>query len=309
MLLNWLLIPSSLLSVAISVPLAGALTRWRVHHSPKRIQLEDSEVQQEPSLSTPTVTGYFNTLGRVYRLEGWAGLYKGFSPTFFSFLIIMSALVAWLKIDTTPRLPWNFNNLPIPALIVFGVLSMVVGIPMQVLTTRAIVTPYRLPYTRPLVAMKLLLSATERRQPWKIYLLPGVFVSQFCLILVPVAIRPLVTILLRPMINTPLVGLAVVAYFFTAVVGTILQTPLQIAGARLAVQRIRGGDDVSEAEVAEAAGVRVYSSEEVISVRDDQYPYVGLVDCLKKIIAEEGWVTLLRAWWITFLSFYASTLV
>ncbi|KAJ8081180.1 hypothetical protein PM082_018023 [Marasmius tenuissimus] len=92
-----IVVASSVLSLAVSVPLSGALVRWRVHYAPStgRIRLEDSE-GQEPS--TPPVTGYFSTLRRVYRLEGWAGLYKGFSPTFFGAVFMMSILLSWLKI-------------------------------------------------------------------------------------------------------------------------------------------------------------------------------------------------------------------
>ncbi|KAF9259061.1 hypothetical protein L218DRAFT_875604 [Marasmius fiardii PR-910] len=307
----FILIPTTLISVAISVPLSGALIRWRVHYNPNRIQLQETEEQQENPRAASAVTGYFSTLGRVYRLEGWAGLYKGFSPTFFGFLMIASALFAWLNVDPSPRLPWNLYDLGILGRVLSGLLSMVIGIPMQVFTARAIVTPYRLPYTRPFVAFKLLLSATERRQPWRIYLLPGLAASQLCLLPIPIVIAPLINLLLWPLMNTPLtIGLAAVAYFFFALACTVVQTPLQLMGNRLAVQRIHegAGDDVSEAEVAAAAGVKTYSSKEVIALRDDQYPYIGLVDCFNKIVAEEGWLTLSRAWWITFLSFYVTAL-
>ena len=78
-------VASSLLGVAITVPLSGALLRWRVHYAPRRIRLEDSEEQQSAGeqpcfylarvrdiyyiMVAPPVTGYFSTLRRVYRLE------------------------------------------------------------------------------------------------------------------------------------------------------------------------------------------------------------------------------------------------
>ncbi|KAJ8081190.1 hypothetical protein PM082_018033 [Marasmius tenuissimus] len=38
-------------SLAILVPLSGALVRWRVHYNPRRIQLEDAEDQDDGILS------------------------------------------------------------------------------------------------------------------------------------------------------------------------------------------------------------------------------------------------------------------
>lgn len=36
-------------------------------------------------------------------------------------------------------------------------------------------------------------------------------------------------------------------------------------------------------------------------LRNDKDPYLGLVDCAKRIIDEEGWGTLYRGWWLTML--------
>lgn len=36
-------------------------------------------------------------------------------------------------------------------------------------------------------------------------------------------------------------------------------------------------------------------------LRNEEDPYVGLVDCAKRILDEEGWGALYRAWWITLL--------
>lgn len=37
------------------------------------------------------------------------------------------------------------------------------------------------------------------------------------------------------------------------------------------------------------------------SLRTEREPYIGLVDCAKRIIDEEGWSALYRAWWLTTL--------
>ena len=37
------------------------------------------------------------------------------------------------------------------------------------------------------------------------------------------------------------------------------------------------------------------------SLRTEQEPYTGLIDCGKKIVEEEGWGALYHAWWWTML--------
>lgn len=85
-------------SFLIAVPLAGALVRFRANYTPKGLQL-DGEGGVQP-YAGPVVSSYFGMLMRAKRLEvsscellrmyaqcintyldlqGWSGLYKGFS--------------------------------------------------------------------------------------------------------------------------------------------------------------------------------------------------------------------------------------
>lgn len=45
----------------------------------------------------------------------------------------------------------------------------------------------------------------------------------------------------------------------------------------------------------------------IFSLRQETDPYLGLIDCAKRIIDEEGWMTLYRAWWITLLGSLGSS--
>ena len=40
----------------------------------------------------------------------------------------------------------------------------------------------------------------------------------------------------------------------------------------------------------------------IISLRHEKDPYLGLIDCAKKVVAEEGWQSLYRVWWLTALA-------
>jgi hypothetical protein len=67
-LLDMLLLLGSLaLSLAILVPLAGALVRFRAHYNPKGLQL-DSEGGVQPHTG-PVISSFFSMLKRVHRIE------------------------------------------------------------------------------------------------------------------------------------------------------------------------------------------------------------------------------------------------
>ena len=44
-------------------------------------------------------------------------------------------------------------------------------------------------------------------------------------------------------------------------------------------------------------------------LRNEDDPYVGLVDCGKRIVNEEGYSTLFRAWWLVLLPMMAMAVV
>ncbi|KAK1227520.1 hypothetical protein PQX77_009473 [Marasmius sp. AFHP31] len=209
------------------------------------------------------------------------------------------------------------------------VLHLAIDIPIQILTIRAIVTPDKLPWTKPSVGFKTLLSPIERRRPWKLYLLPGILTSHLVQMLVMAFIGQLSGYLTWSL--TASQGLegwmkVVVLKLIFAMIPATFLAPWKIAQARLAVQRTRINEDgdaiidadanaAEEASVVEdrsavedtaepdtsSVGVEPYSTEDVINLRDAEEPYAGLVDCFKKIVGEEGRRTLFRAWWIYFI--------
>lgn len=62
-----LLVGSLAISLAILVPLTGALVRFRAHYNPKGLQL-DPEGDVQPHTG-PVITSFFAMLVRVYRIE------------------------------------------------------------------------------------------------------------------------------------------------------------------------------------------------------------------------------------------------
>ena len=112
-------------------------------------------------------------------------------------------------------------------------------------------------------------------------------------------------------------------FFVLALASTVVLTPLEVISTRLAIQRnhaapefnsVSQEEEVDAEEAVEYAGV----DEDVIgyvlkvwlgtasdaetkfhSLRTEREPYIGMVDCAKRIIDEEGWSALYRAWWLT----------
>ncbi|KAK1230873.1 hypothetical protein PQX77_006023 [Marasmius sp. AFHP31] len=251
-----------LFSLLVFVPLSGVLVRWRVHHKPRRIQLEPEEEGVSPN-RVSDVGGYLSTLRRVYAVEGVSGYYKGLLPDILrrlSSTAITIVTIAYL-VDWPRRVEWTIGLALRIALII--TLDLVIDIPLQILTTRAIVTPYKLPWTQLRTTLKILLSSTERRRPWTLYLLPGIFINHLiaksvCMLVMAVhmsfagAIEYLILGKMAPVLLTCHL---ILASFWSV---------WMVAQARLAVQRTLGSKEEDESAIATNLGVQPYSTEDVI---------------------------------------------
>ena len=121
---------------------------------------------------------------------------------------------------------------------------------------------------KPGVGLKMLLSPIERRQPWKLYLLPGVLLNYLLSILVGIYSAHFLTVYLRSFaMNHELGGWKLLLLELTVpLIPATLLTPLMVTQARLAVQRIRseGDENTDIAVIASGVGIEPYSTEDVI---------------------------------------------
>jgi hypothetical protein len=109
-----------------------------------------------------------------------------------------------------------------------------VSLPAMIMTYRAIITPYRLPAFNPVIALRILLTATERSRPWILYLTPGLLGSQilhiaYVVIILNVAGR---AIFKAPEEWNDADLWRVGAYIFLTLVSTIVLTPLEVVSTR-----------------------------------------------------------------------------
>ncbi|RDB26316.1 hypothetical protein Hypma_006639 [Hypsizygus marmoreus] len=316
-----------LLSLAF-IPFTSALVRYRIAYYPKEsptspsLPIDDTNVENggptdelaptssgkviaEVEGSSPAVESapsLLSVLKRVRRLEGWGGFYKGILPTF-------------------------LVNIFTPFFIMYN------GVP-RLLTLiyvyRAIATPRKLEIFGTSIkdAMRTLFTDHERRRPWVLWLTPGLLPALlFNILLRILVLRPVRNLIAGDLKRMSATGDAL-RMTLTAVfllLSTVVLAPLDVVVTRLAVQRNNGGpkaeaESLASEGVYDAAGeqfnleksnslpVPVSADREpvvedvVVKVRGEKNPYLGLYDCAKKIVQEEGWATLYRGWWVTFLS-------
>ncbi|TRM69913.1 hypothetical protein BD626DRAFT_475747 [Schizophyllum amplum] len=301
------LIVSLAVSLAIVVPLSGVLIRYRANYNPKGLNL-DSEGGASPHTG-PVINNYFTMLARVYRIEGWAGLYKGFMPTFLTTLMITVGLVLFADAPRPGSGHYRAPDIGIIGSLIYSLGNMLISLPSAIITCRAVTTPYKLPYFQPVKSLRVLLTPTERSRPWILYLTPGLLAAQAMHIAVVVLfLGPLQRLLvpLSPGFSEDFSPVKFGIYCFVVLASVALLAPLEVISTRLAIQRNHASAEYNsvsqevegDAEEVDLAGVE----EDVIGLRHEADPYIGLLDCAKRMVDEEGIMTLYRAWWLTLLS-------
>lgn len=151
--------------------------------------------------------------------------------------------------------------------------SLLINIPHS----RAITTPYKLPWFNVIHSWRILFTPTERRRPWIIYLTPGLLTAQVAHISFVVIVLRSVRQLLLPTFfsetGIPNFGgvssIRVALYFALAVASTIVLAPLEVIAVRLAIQRNHAAPEynsVSQEEVGDAEETAQYAgtNEDVI---------------------------------------------
>ncbi|KAJ6593960.1 hypothetical protein B0H19DRAFT_43111 [Mycena capillaripes] len=305
-----LLIPSLAISLFIAVPLTGVLVRFRANYTPRGLAL-DTDGAAFPHTG-PVVNSYFGMFRRVWQIEGFSGLYKGLMPTFLTALVVSLAIITFTDAPNSRHSSYRAPATGILGTLFYSLFMMLLSLPSAIITYRAITTPHRLAYLQPIKALRVLLTPTERRRPWIIYLTPGLLFTQclhvayVTLILSPLH-RLLVPMSMGPGVAYPEISpVKLTIYFAVVIVSTGLLTPLEVISTRLAIQRNQGSaeyNSVTQEVEGDAEEVPEYAGaeEDVIGLRTEAEPYTGLVDCAKTIINEEGFRALYRAWWITLL--------
>ncbi|KAJ8078138.1 hypothetical protein PM082_000344 [Marasmius tenuissimus] len=329
---------SLLLNLLVVVPLSSAVVRWRAHYSPSRVRYQNrygerqTLVENEGAIAP--VLGYFAVLKRVYKVEGLMGYYKGLVPRVLGILLAM-AIFSPRTVFSLKALGGSGNDMEggsqkednvfldttiiITKRLSHWVVRSALQMSLEIIVNRAIATSYKLPWLSPAKSLRILLSPTERRSPWKLYLLPGYLLSRAIKFAFWLGVGPIRDALMPDGVRNPPPGQRsigtkkVIPYILFHILLMLVQTPLQVAIVRLSLQRYQdaevetrpGGNDnfgIGRILEEQVPGIQRYSNEDVIVLKDTyRYPYTGLLDCLNTIINEEGWKTLMKSGWLTFL--------
>nr|GAT55659.1 predicted protein [Mycena chlorophos] len=317
---------SGVVFLALVTPLVGALVRLRANYAPRRVQLP-TDASVEEGGGGPVARGrssYFGMLRRVHRIEGWAGMYKGIMPSIIESVlsIVLVAPILSLAITLIDRIstyPLNFHlgRTFAPFLVLVAVCLFV---PLDIIKTRVITTPYKLPAFEPAVALRAILSPSERARPARLYALPGVVAATLLENVVPLVMYPVWLVILQVLDIGPhhaggrsvLMILRYSACYFVGIVLLALTTTaltiLNVLKIRLSLQRLpapastTGSEDGADVDV----DVALYSAtEDVLEVRteseSEHAQYTSLKNAYRSVLAEEGARALLRGWWITAL--------
>ncbi|KAA1473905.1 mitochondrial carrier [Dentipellis sp. KUC8613] len=302
------------LFLVMTVPLNGTLVRLRANYNPKGLQL-DPEDGVQPHTG-PVVTSFFAMMGRVRRLEGFAGLFKGLMPTLLWNVTLMMFSVLFLNASLASPRNHGVYNAPATGLLgtlFYSLFLTLISLPAVIITYRSITTPHRLPYFKPFYSLRILLTPTERKKPWILYLTPGLLAAEILHIAYVVLGLRTLRHLLLPSLSGPdqprpqdVSTTRLIIYFIVVLISTAILCPLEVISTRLSVQRNHaspGFNSVSQEEEGDSEETAEYSGaeEDVIGLRSEMDPYLGLKDCFTRIVTEEGWRALYRGWWLTML--------
>ncbi|WVR05998.1 hypothetical protein IAU60_003026 [Kwoniella sp. DSM 27419] len=289
--------------VAITMPFHGALVRLRANYNPHAVGL-DAEMRVGPTLTT-----LVGTLKRTKRLEGWWGLWKGMLPMLAYTTLVSIASIIFVG-GSASRGPKNTYSVPEAGGIRMGLFTIVltlIALPMTVIINRSIITPYKLPYS-PATSLRVLLSQHELSKPYMLYLTPGLlattFIHSLCVTLIARTMRVFFLGASAPEdIAEDISAFRWAIFIVWQALATAWLTPLEVVGTRLSIQPNTGGAIPTEEDQGPPEGLSFCGTDEdVIGLRPTTDPYLGMIDCGRKVIDEEGWQSLYRGFWWTMLS-------
>ncbi|KAK7461968.1 hypothetical protein VKT23_008400 [Stygiomarasmius scandens] len=332
-------LPASLAYVAVSTlvysPFTSTMVRYRANYAPKNVQQVSAPQTQTNdtyiAATGPEVKGYFAMISRINKIEGFSGFLKGFVPSvlsgffilFYSYLINVLLFSARFSKEDEGDLPtstWSFR--------IFSLVMEAFLLPVLIIINRAICTPFLLSFTEsPKIALKALLSPSERKKPWKLYLCTGILtvaiikfgVARFLVWLDVSGISAWAderqkdakegheepTLRFGPQLST------LHLYVASTLLDALLKIPLEVLFIRLSLQRYQEQPTRSEASESENTspsqlGLRRYSAyAKVIGIRTDTNPYTSLYDCIVKMKQEEGWGVFFRGYWLSVLTSFS----
>ncbi|BEJ10627.1 hypothetical protein CspHIS471_0100490 [Cutaneotrichosporon sp. HIS471] len=305
-----MIVAGRLTSTAFGMPVAGALTRMQSNWVPKgKVEKGEKWEKVEKGNGKNTDRGVIGTMRRTWTVEGVGGFIKGTYPATIASLAgsFGSAMVYLASpfprepnshaITTLIRGLGHSSPAILGASITAALATNIAIIPFNVLTSRSVVTPLRLPLAPS--SIRGITSERERKEPWRLWAIPGMIANITLQTLAPFAMTAITIPLLYAAAsaaapqseNDPVTAGYALAYIAANTLPTLWMTPLKVLEEKLAV-----APDADMAEIkATAAEFERISAEDVVVARPPPR-YTGLIDAFNTVKKEEGIGALYRGW-------------
>ena len=342
LLLTFFVLSALLLSV--SMPILVTITCYRANYTPRAVSLSEDTPVKSPSylasffrqdhtrkLGPEDMRGFVATWKRICAIEGWRGLFRGthllvcaYAVTmllsfFVPFGIILAQALSNPSKDVSASANVGAGLMIFVSLLLF---------PVDILIRRTIVHPRHLNWAHPCECLKHILTVQEYKQPWRLFLLPGVTSTCLARLLISL-LTSLVALFLAPPGRFAILTLfvsqtsdnrAVTVHgdAWQVLVRVLLSCLVWFVLLPLDNIYVRAATQLSDRSYAAVHGAElvVLDKEPIVSLRpchgnDDPAwtyfgashvePYTSLVDVFRKIRDEEGNSSLTRGLLYTIL--------
>ena len=139
------------------------------------------------------------------------------------------------------------------------VISPIIGYYMILtLSKRTVTTPHKLPWFNALYCFRILLTPTECRRPWTLFLAPGLLLSEtISLVYIVLVLQPVRRVIFPnypgttegSTITDDFTWYRVLFWVLVVVISTAILCPLEVISTRLSIQRNNGGGAPEETAV------------------------------------------------------------
>lgn len=116
---------------------------------------------------------------------------------------------------------------------------------------RSITTPYKLPFFRPLYSIRILLTPTERKRPWILYLTPGLLTAEVLHVAYTAILLSGIRSLLVPRQGSDDYTFSTFKfgfYLLVEILSTAILCPLEVIITKLAIQRNHAAPEYNSVE-------------------------------------------------------------
>jgi len=267
------------LEALVNVPVTAYLTCVRADFEP--LPRSHYESSKRP-----------NALVRLWRADGWLSLTRGLTAYLLGELFYVALVKLFYRfgpvvLSPAMNLVWALTQ---------DIVVATALLPFSVVMRRTMAHPHLQLWWRPSKYFAQILSPAERKQPWRLYFIPGLF---FIDVLKNLSMTLMVVFysVAYDYLETP-GWITTLAYWFTFL---FIDTPFEFIQLRLIMQDIPVAPRPAAAYTANSPPVNFRPTGNFGASIPSYERYNGILDCVRKILREEGLRCFMRGLFIALL--------